>query len=165
MTYFEIIWCNRCFRGFFSSSLFPPQGCWAFIIDINNRLQCISMDTLFDSSNEFDTCVVYLCTFSEYLSQFPTHSLFLFFFLQQPAPLSWRIWVIWITRGPLDTGALSVNTPPLHALMMTWKVSFFSILEVESACKWILVQRHQQTCDKHSVDVHALNVAAKNTYP
>lgn len=42
--------------------------------------------------------------------------------LQRPAPLDWRIWVIWTTKGLLDTGAPSVNTTQLDAQMMTPKV-------------------------------------------
>lgn len=36
----------------------------------------VSMDTVIDSSNEFDTCVVCMCTFAHFL--LPSHTLSLF---------------------------------------------------------------------------------------
>lgn len=115
------VFCCLCLL----SSLLSAVELLSVSIDIKNCFPCISMDTLIDSSNR----IWHLCgasrTFSEYLSPFPSHcfffNLFLYFF-QQPAPLNWRIWVTWITRGLLDTEAPSGNTPPLRALMMTWKV-------------------------------------------
>lgn len=46
------------------------------IIENNNCLSHVSMDTIIDLSAEFDTFVVYLCTFPAYLSPFPACSLF-----------------------------------------------------------------------------------------
>lgn len=84
----------------------------------------VSMDTIVDSSNEFDTCVVCMCIFAHFHASLP-HTFNPFppaLSLQQPAPLDWRIWVIWTTKGLLDTGAPSANTTQLDAQMMTPKV-------------------------------------------
>lgn len=60
----------------FFSYLFSLQQHWAFIIDNNNCLSQVSMDTTIDLSDKFDTCVVHLCTFPAYLSPLPACSLF-----------------------------------------------------------------------------------------
>lgn len=110
----------------FMSSLFSPQCCSACISEHRHE-KLLSMH-LHGYTYWFKQRIWHLCgasrTFSEYLSPFPSHCFFYLFlyFFQQPAPLNWRIWVTWITRGLLDTEAPSGNTPPLRALMMTWKV-------------------------------------------
>ncbi len=81
----------------------------------------ISMDTIIDSSNEFDTyaCVsLHISFISLTCSNHSPPALS----VQQPARLGWRIWVILITKGLLDTGAPSVNTTQLDAQMRTPKV-------------------------------------------
>lgn len=59
----------------FFSSLCSLQGHRAFITESKNCFSHVSMDTIIDSSKEFDTCVVYLYTFPAYLSPLPTRFL------------------------------------------------------------------------------------------
>lgn len=131
-------------RGVFFSSLFSPQGHWAYIIENKNCFSLVSMDTIIDLSDEFDTCVVYLCTFPAYLSPFPACSLFTATSSTQLEDLSY-----------LDNQRAAGHRSSVRKHNTAGRTNddlkgiLWLNLEVKSACKWSLVQKHLQTCVKH----------------
>lgn len=122
-----VAWDYRMWDELFSFlflSLLPPRSLSIYRWEQQLFMSRVSMDTIIDSSYEFDTCVVCMCILAGLLRLSLTlliHSPSVLS-LQQPAPLAWRIWVIWTTKGLLDTGAPSANTTQLDAQMMTPKV-------------------------------------------
>lgn len=113
--------CDDVFFFFPFSSLFTPQGHWAFITESKSFSCLISpwIQWLTQARNLTHWWYLYPCTFPASLSHsqsVPALS------LQRRAPLDWRIWVIWTTKEPLDTGAQSANTTQLDVQMMTAKV-------------------------------------------
>lgn len=121
----------------FFSSLCSPQGHRAFITESRNCFSHVSMDTIIDSSIRRKNLTLVWCIW-------PIAHLLSYFF-QQPALLNLRIWVIWITKGLLDTGAPSGNTTQLDAQTMTWKVFCVFTCKAEPVCWFSWVQKHLQT--------------------
>lgn len=111
---------------------------------IKNCFSHVSMDTIIDSSDEFDTCVVYLCTFPEYLSPFPTRSLFTATSSTQLEDLSY-----------LDNQRAAGHRSSVRKHNTAGRTNddlkgiLWLNLEVKSACKCSLVQKRLQTCVKH----------------
>lgn len=122
----------------FSFPLFFPQGHWAFIIESINCL-CLTFPWIQQLTRAMTLTLVWYACVSLHVSRIsltlPIHSPSPLS-LKRPAPLDWRIWVIWTTKGLLDTGGLSANTTQLDAQMMTPKVFCGLTKGVTSVCKY-----------------------------
>lgn len=110
-------------------------------------MSCVSMDTIIDSSNEFDTCVVCMCVFahllhlSHTLYPFPTRSLFTATSSTRLEDLSY----LDHQRAPGHRGSVRKHNTAGRTNDDSKGILWLN-LRVKSVCKYSLVQKHLQTC-------------------
>lgn len=132
-----------CFLFF--CSLFSPQGHWAFIIEL--FMSRVSMDTIIDSSNESDTCVVCMCIFahllhlSHTLNPLPTRSLFTATSSTRLEDLSY----LDNQRAPGHRGSVRKHNTAGRTNDDSKGILWLN-LRGKSVCKYSLVHKHLQTC-------------------
>lgn len=109
--------------------LLPSRSSSVYCINENNSCLCLPSPWIQSWTRAMDLTLVWYASVSLLASCISLTPFIRFPRSQRPAPLDWRIWVIWTTKGLPDTGAPFANIAQLGAQMMTPKV--FCLLNLQ----------------------------------